>query len=106
MPDKIKRKLAIPRRGPTPKWDIPLRWENISRKNLKNVSIEISLWRQDRFRKTMISFVRLGSSQGNSDSKSNRTLATTDAEKAAWQLFLQNPTIVHHARLPLRSATN
>ncbi|CAF2636795.1 unnamed protein product [Rotaria sp. Silwood2] len=106
MPDKIKRKLVITRKGPSPKWDIPLRWENIPRSNLKNISIEISLWRQERFRKTMISFIRLNSSQGNFDNKLLKSLDTTEEEKSAWELFLQQPTSIHHIRLPLRSATN
>ena len=82
MPDKMKRKLVITRKGPSPKWDIPLRWENISRNNLKNISMEISLWRQERFRKTMISFVRLNSSQGHFDNKLIKSLNTTEAEKS------------------------
>ncbi|CAF1178178.1 unnamed protein product [Rotaria sordida] len=106
IPDKMKRKLVITRKGPSPKWDIPLRWENISRNNLKNISMEISLWRQERFRKTMISFVRLNSSQGHFDDKLIKSLNTTEAEKSAWELFLQKPTSIHHIRLPLRSATN
>ncbi|CAF0847318.1 unnamed protein product [Rotaria sp. Silwood1] len=105
MPDKIKRKLVITRKGPSPKWDIPLRWENISRSNLKNISIEISLWRQERFRKVMISFIRLNSSQGQFDNKLIKSLNTTEEEKSAWELFLQQPTSIHHIRLPLRPAT-
>ncbi|CAF4908880.1 unnamed protein product, partial [Rotaria sp. Silwood1] len=80
-------------------------WENVSRSNLKNISIEISLWRQERFRKVMISFIRLNSSQGQFDNKLIKSLNTTEEEKSAWELFLQQPTSIHHIRLPLRPAT-
>ncbi|CAF3736298.1 unnamed protein product [Rotaria socialis] len=106
MPGVIKRKLAISRKGPSPKWDIPLRWENLSRNNLKNISIEISLWRQERFRKTMMSFVRLTATHVQFDDKFSKSFDSTDAEKFAWDLFLQKPTQTHHIQLPLRPATN
>ncbi|CAF4039938.1 unnamed protein product [Rotaria magnacalcarata] len=106
MPGDIKRKLAISRKGPSPKWDIPLRWENLSRNNLKTISIEISLWRQERFRKTMMSFVRLTAINVQFDDKFSKSFDSTDAEKRAWEFFLQKPTQIHHIQLPLRPATN
>jgi hypothetical protein len=106
MPDKIKRKLPTTRKGPTPKWDVPLRWENIPRKNLKNTSVEISIWNQERFRKAMLGFIKLDSPQGHIDDKSVKSLDVTNAEQSAWELFLKHPTKIHRCQLPLRSATN
>jgi hypothetical protein len=105
MPDKIKHKLPTVRKGPSPKWDIPLRWENIRRDNLKDTSIEISIWSQERFRKTMIGLIRLNLSLEHSDNKSVKWFDATQAEKSVWEMFLQKPTKVHHCRLPLRQAT-
>jgi hypothetical protein len=104
MPDKIKRKLPTTRKGPSPKWDIPLRWEDVRRKNLKNTSIEISIWCQERFRKTMIGSIRLNSARGHLDSREVKSLVATTKEKAAWDLFQKNPTKPHHVELPLRPA--
>ncbi|CAF1129941.1 unnamed protein product [Adineta steineri] len=106
MPDKTKRKLPTVRRGPFPKWDVPLRWESIRRSNLRNMSIEISIWCQERFRKNMIGSIKLNSSQGQIDDKPVKWLEATKAEKTAWELFLKDPTKIHHCRLPLRPATN
>jgi hypothetical protein len=104
MPDKIKRKLPTTRKGPSPKWDIPLRWEDIRRVNLKNNSIEISIWCQEHFRKTMVGFIRLNSSEEHIDDKSVKWLDATNVEISAWELFLKNPTKIHHCQLPLRPA--
>jgi hypothetical protein len=104
MPDKVKRKLATIRKGPTPKWEIPLRWEGVRRDNLKNTSIEISIWCLERFRKVMIGFVRLNLAQGHFDNKPVPWLDATKAEKSAWETFLRKPNQVHHFRLPLRPA--
>lgn len=106
MPGNVKRKLAIARKGQSPKWDIPLRWENISCNNLRNTSIEISLWRTEHFRKVMICFIRLNSTRVQFDDKYSRSFESTQAEKYAWELFLQKPTQTHHIQLPLRPATN
>jgi hypothetical protein len=106
MPDKIKRKLPVTRKGPSPKWDIPLRWENISRENLKNTSIEISIWHQERFRKSMIGFIRLNSIQGRPGTRPVKAVEVTPAEKSAWEKFQQQPTKIHKFRLPLRPAIN
>ncbi|UJR25687.1 hypothetical protein I4U23_007038 [Adineta vaga] len=105
MPDKVKRKIPNLRKGPTPKWEIPLRWEGIRRDNLKNTSIEISIWIQERFRKFMFGFVRLNLAQGHFDNKPVTWSDSTKAEKVAWQKFIQEPTRVHHFQLPLRPAT-
>lgn len=104
MPDKLKRKLPTIRKGPSPKWEIPLRWDGIRRDNLRNTSIEISIWAQERFRKTMIGFVRLNLAQGHFDNKPAKWSDATKAEKSAWEIFLQRPTQIHHFRLPLRPA--
>ena len=104
MPDKVKRKMPNLRKGPTPKWEIPLRWEGIRRDNLKNISIEISIWIQERFRKFMFGFVRLNLAQGHFDGKPVTWSDSTKAEKAVWQKFTQDPTRVHHFQLPLRPA--
>ncbi|CAF0760696.1 unnamed protein product [Adineta ricciae] len=104
MPDKVKRKMPNLRKGPTPKWEIPLRWEGIRRDNLKNISIEISIWIQERFRKFMFGFVRLNLAQGHFDGKPVTWSDSTKAEKTVWQKFIQDPTRVHHFQLPLRPA--
>jgi hypothetical protein len=105
MPDKIKRKIPVVRKGPSPKWDIPLRWENISRDALKNTSIEISIWNQERFRKTMIGFIRLNSIQGRQGSRPVKAVEVTPAERSAWETFERQPTRIHKFRLPLRLTT-
>jgi len=104
MPDKIKKKLPITRQGPSPKWDIPLRWEDIQLSDLKNASLEISIWNQERFRKTMIGSVRLNSTRGHLESRAVKTLISSAAEKAVWESFQRDPTRVHKVRLPLRPA--
>jgi hypothetical protein len=104
MPDKIKKKLPITRKGPSPKWDIPLRWENIRLDDLPNTSLEISIWNQERFRKTMIGYVRLNSARGRSDKPAVKLLHPTPAEISAWNLFQQNPSKIHKIQLPLRPA--
>jgi hypothetical protein len=105
MPDKLKRKLPIIRKGPSPKWEVPIRWDGVRRDHLKNCSIEISIWSQERFRKIMIGFIRLNLAQGHFDNKPVKWLDATKAEKSAWQVFLDRPTKVHQFRLPLRPAT-
>lgn len=104
MPDKLKRKLPTIRKGPSPKWEIPLRWDGVRRDNLRNTSIELSIWAQERFRKVMIGFIRLNLAQGHFDNKPVKWLDATKAEKSAWEIFLQRPTQVHQFRLPLRPA--
>jgi hypothetical protein len=92
-------------RGPLPKWDIPMRWEGIRVNDLNHLSVEISIWSQERFRKTMIGFVKLHSGEARFD----RTIKWADAtkvERSCWDAFLQKPTKLHHFRLPLRPATN
>ena len=106
MPNKIKRKLPIIRKGPSPKWDIPLRWENIRRNDLKKLSLEISIWNQELFRKTMISFVRLNSLPEYSDKIKAKIYDVTTAERSAWGLFQHDPVRIHHVQLPLRPAIN
>ena len=105
MPDKLKRKLPTIRKGPSPKWEIPLRWDGVRRDNLRNTSIELSIWAQERFRKVMVGFIRLNLAQGHFDNKPVKWLDATKAEKSAWEIFLQRPTQVHQFRLPLRPAT-
>ncbi|CAF1403801.1 unnamed protein product [Adineta ricciae] len=105
MPDKLKRKLPTVRKGPNPKWDIPLRWENVRRKNLPSMSLEISIWCQERFRKPMIGSIQLRSTSTPSDSKVAKGSGTLKTEISAWETFLKDPTTVHHCRLPLRSNT-
>ena len=105
MPGKLKRKLPTVRKGPTPKWDIPLRWENIRRKDLPNTSLEISIWCQERFRKPMIGSIQLHSTSAPSDSKVAKGSSTLKTEISVWETFLKDPTTVHHCRLPLRSTT-
>jgi hypothetical protein len=104
MPDKIKRKLPALRKGPSPKWEVPLRWEGIRVDNLNNTSIEISIWCQERFRTIMIGFVRLNLSQGHFDNKPVDWLDATKAEKSAWETFIRKPTQTQYFRLPLRPA--
>jgi hypothetical protein len=104
MPDKIKRKLPTVRRGPSPKWDIPLRWENIRRKNLPNTSLEISIWCQERFRKTMVGSVQLSSASSHNADRSAKGSDLGQAEKSAWEAFLKDPTKIHRCQLPLRAA--
>jgi len=94
---KLKKKIPTTRKGPSPKWDIPLRWENINRDDFKTITIEISLWNQERFRKTMIGFVRLNSAKARMDKKTANVLGTTAGEKAAWELFQQKPTKTRHS---------
>jgi hypothetical protein len=106
MPDKIKRKLPTIRKGPSPKWQVPLRWDGVRRDNLKNTSIELSIWCQERFKKFMYGFVRLNLAQGHFDSKPVTWLDSTKAEKAVWETFLGDVTKTHHFKLPLRPATN
>ncbi|CAF0804139.1 unnamed protein product [Rotaria sp. Silwood1] len=105
MPDNVKRKIPAIRKGPTPKWEIPLRWDGVRRDNLENTSIEISIWSQERFRKAMIGFVRLNLARGHFDNKPVKWSDATKAEKSAWETFLRQPTAVHYFRLPLRPAT-
>jgi hypothetical protein len=102
MPGYIKRKLPNIRKGPAPRWEIPLRWEGIRRDNLKNTSIEVSIWSQERLRKVNIGFVRLNIAQGHFDNKPAKWLDSTTAEKAYWEAFLRKPTQIHHVKLPLR----
>ncbi len=104
MPDNVKRKLPNIRKGPAPKWELPLRWEGVRRDNLKNTSIEISIWCQERFRKIMLGFVRLNLAQGHFNNKSVKWLDATNAEKSAWETFLKKPSQIHQFRLPLRPA--
>lgn len=106
MPEKIKRKLPIVSKGPSPKWDIPLRWENIRRENLKNISLEISIWNQERFRKTMIGFVRLNAIRRRPKDIPLAMLEVTTDEWSAWENFQYKPTKIHQYRLPLRTTTN
>ncbi|CAF0930103.1 unnamed protein product [Adineta steineri] len=105
MPDKIKRKMPTTRKGPTPNWELPLRWDGVRRDNLKNTSIEISIWCQERFKKFMFGFIRLNLSQGHFDNKPVTWLDATKAEKVAWETFTNYPTRVHGFKLPLRPAT-
>lgn len=102
MPDNLKRKLPNVRKGPSPKWELPLRWEGLRRDNLRNTSIEISIWCQERFKKTMLGFVRLNLAFGHFDNKPVKWSDATNAEKSAWETFLTNPNDIHHIRLPLR----
>jgi hypothetical protein len=106
MPDKIKRKLPTASKGPSPKWDIPLRWESVRLKDLENISMEISIWSQERFRKTMIGYVRLNSARKHLDSREVKFLVATQKEKSYWEAFQEYPTRIHRVKLPLRSATN
>ena len=103
MPDKIKRKIPTLRKGPAPKWEVPLRWDGVRQDNLKNTSIEISIWCQERFRKIMLGFVRLNLSQGHFGGKSVSWSDATAAEKSAWETFIKDPTRKHYFRLSLRS---
>jgi hypothetical protein len=102
MPDKIKKKLPIIRQGPSPKWDIPLRWEDIQLSDLKNTSLEISIWNQERFRKTMIGSVKLNSTRTHLESRAVKSLVASSAEKEVWEAFQKDPTRKHKVRLPLR----
>jgi hypothetical protein len=104
MPDRIKRKSPASSKGPTPKWESPLRWEGVRRDNLSNSSIELSIWSQERFRKTMLGFIRLNLAQGQHDNKPALWADATRAEKSAWEIFLKNPKSIHTFRLPLRPA--
>jgi hypothetical protein len=104
MPDNVKRRLPNIRKGPAPKWELPLRWEGIRRDNLKNTSIEISIWSQERFRKIMVGFVRLNLSQGHFNNKPSKWLDATNAERLAWESFLKRPLQTHQVKLPLRPA--
>lgn len=106
MPEKIKRKLPTISKGPSPKWDIPLRWENIRRENLKNTSLEISIWNQERFRKTMIGFVRLNTIRRRPKDTPMTMLEVTADEWSAWENFQQKTSKIHQFRLPLRTTTN
>ncbi|CAF2512010.1 unnamed protein product [Rotaria sp. Silwood2] len=105
MPDYVKRKIPAIRKGPTPKWEMPLRWDGVRRDNLENISIEISIWSQERFRTLMIGFVRLNLARGHFDNKPVKWSDATKVEKSAWESFLRRPTEIHHFRLPLRPAT-
>lgn len=105
MPDKVKRKMPTVQKGPTPKWEVPLRWDGVRRNNLKNSSLEISIWCQERFRKFMFGFVRLNMALRHFDNKPVTWSDATQAEKAAWNKFITEPTRVHHFQLPLRPAT-
>ena len=105
MPDKVKRKLPTTRKGPSPKWDIPMRWENIRVTDINHMSLELSIWCQERFRKTMVGFVKLHSKQVRYD-RTVKWVDATSVEKSCWDAFIQKPTKLHRFRLPLRSATN
>lgn len=105
MPDNNKRKLPTTRKGPSPKWDIPLRWEGIRRKDLPKTSLEISIWSQERFKKTMLGYVRLNLTRTPQDSREMKALAATQGEKEKWEEFQKNPTRVIQIDLPLRAAT-
>ena len=105
MPDKVKRKMPTIRKGPSPKWEVPLRWDGIRRDNLKNTSIELSIWCQERFRKFMYGFVRLNLAKGHFDNKPVTWLDSTKAEKAVWETFINDLSRVHRFKLPLRPAT-
>ncbi|CAF1316322.1 unnamed protein product [Rotaria magnacalcarata] len=105
MPDKVKKKIAGTRKGPAPKWDVPLRWDGVRCDNLENTSIEISVWCQESFRKTMFGFVRLNLSTGHFSNKPVEWLDATRFEKAAWERFIARPTMPHTITLPLRPPT-
>ncbi|CAF3354124.1 unnamed protein product [Rotaria socialis] len=105
MPDKIKKKIPGTRKGPTPKWDVPLRWDGVRLDNLENSSIEISVWCQESFRKHMFGFVRLNLSAGHFANKAVDWLDATKFEKTAWERFIDRPTILHTITLPLRPPT-
>ena len=102
MPDNLKRKLPMIRKGPAPKWEIPLRWDGVRRDNLPNTSIEISIWSQERFRKFKIAFVRLNLARGHFHNRPVDWSDATKAEKSVWESFIQRPTLQHRFRLPLR----
>ena len=106
MPDKVKKKLPIVQRGPSPKWDIPLRWENIHLKDIRNTSMQISIWTLERFRKTMIGFVNLNLTRGHLDSRDVKLLNATEPEKTVWNAFLNEPTKMHRIPLQLRLSAN
>ncbi|CAF4530687.1 unnamed protein product, partial [Didymodactylos carnosus] len=40
LPEKIKRKVSILRKGPNPKWEIPLRYEGTAVSHLHEQSLE------------------------------------------------------------------
>jgi hypothetical protein len=78
-----------------------MRWENIRLEDLNHMSIEISIWCQERFRRTMIGFVKLHSSKVRLD-KGGKWVAATAVEKTCWEAFINKPTKIHRFRLPLR----
>lgn len=105
MPDKLKRKIPAMRPGPSPKWDVPMRWDGIRADNLQNISLELSIWAQERFRKTLLRFVRLNLARGHSKGKPAPWSDSTKAEKAAWERFIARPTETYYFTLPLRQPT-
>jgi hypothetical protein len=104
MPDNVKRKLPTIRKGPTPRWEIPLRWEGVRLDNLKNTSIEISIWSQERVKKFKLGFVRLNLAHGHFGNRPVPWLDSTSAEKSKWEAFIRNPSEKHNIHLPLRPA--
>lgn len=104
MPDNIKQKLSILRKGPNPRWQLPMRWEGVRLDNLQNTSIEVSIWSQERFKKTNLGFVRLNLAHGHFGNRPATWLDSTNAEKKAWEAFIREPTKIHTIKLPLRPA--
>lgn len=102
MPDKSKRKIPAVCKSPSPKWDIPLRWENIRRENLKTLSLEISIWSQERFRKNSIGYVQLNVIPTKRRPETMKFFNVTKPESAVWQAFCENPLQMHRVQLPLR----
>lgn len=102
LPDKSKRKIQAVRKGPSPKWDIPLRWENIRRENLKTLSLEISIWSQERFRKTSVGYIQLNVIPTKRRPETEKFFNITIDEQTIWKTFCENPWQIHRVRLPLR----
>ena len=107
LPDKTKQKLVQTCRGSSPYWDGSLTWDDIHRDTIRNLSIEISIWIRERFRKTLFGYIQLNIASNESDNnKTVKWFDQTQAEQSIWRSFIQQPTKRHHCQLPLRRTTS
>jgi hypothetical protein len=107
MPGRRKQKLSIAGNGgSSPTWNGSLSWKYIDRNDLKTLSLDISLWSRERFRKLMIGYIKLNMSAADIDARSVKWLDRTQAEQTTWDMFVQQPTKRHRCRLPLRLIGN
>ena len=93
-PDKSKQKSEIVKNKLNPEYNASFHWTGFNREDLKNKSLEIKVWTQEKAKSQTF----LGGVYLNTGNKFNKWLSADEKESSIWLMLIDNKKPLSQSR--------